>query len=685
MRLHRLRLGLRITLGFGLLVVLMLGISALSAMQLSGDRAQFATLGELATNKGRVWESVSLLESIGFAEAQFRMTGEPSLMDEAVRNEARAAELLRAAATTAISAQRKAAYLAVATDIETSAAARVRFATAQSAGFAERATLFAAGDILTAATAELVAAAAAGHDAALGSLASQLETAVLLVRVANWRFLATLDSKGVASFAGKAKAANEALAAVAQRAPAELKPQLTSVEAALRQYESGFARGSHALLDGVAIYDQDVQPMLRGMRARLGEAAKGVAEAADLSQRNMQETMDSDLWRQLALSGVVVLLGIGLALLIGRSITRPVTGMTAAMQRLAEGNHSVSIPARDNTDEIGDMARAVEVFKQNAIENAAMMRDREQEAAAKARRQVAMDHRTKDFGISVSGVMTSLLAAAATMRHSAEQVAEAAEGTRNATSGTVAGANESVRDLSSVAAATEEMAVSSTEISKQVSHVTSAVRAAVERATATDSKVVSLAQAAERIGDVVRLITDIAGRTNLLALNATIEAARAGEAGRGFAVVAGEVKALAAQTARATEQIGTQIVAIRDATGEAVASVRDVASAIGQVEAVATAIAAAVEEQAAATREITNSVQLVTTAMSGSAAAMERVLTIAESTDTTSRAALTAADEVGQTADTLRKEVGDFLAAMSSGEDGERREFDHRQAPPKAA
>ena len=165
----------------------------------------------------------------------------------------------------------------------------------------------------------------------------------------------------------------------------------------------------------------------------------------------------------------------------------------------------------------------------------------------------------------------------------------------------------------------------------------------------------------------MRLITDIAGQTNLLALNATIEAARAGEAGKGFAVVASEVKTLATQTARATDQIGAQIVAIRASTGEAVDAVRDVSLAIGQVASVATAIAAAVEQQAAATQEISASVQNVTQATSVAAQAMEQVLTIAEQTDLASRSVLTAADEVGQTAHTLRVEVNDFLSCDATG------------------
>jgi methyl-accepting chemotaxis protein len=357
--------------------------------------------------------------------------------------------------------------------------------------------------------------------------------------------------------------------------------------------------------------------------------------------------------------------GILIALLIARRISRPIVAMTRTMSELAAGDIDVVIPAIERRDEVGQIAKAVEVFKKSAIDNLRMTAAKAEEQAIRDRRQAAMDRHTQEFGASVSGVMASMVQSAADMRTAAGDMSEAARRTRDSTSHAVESASVSSRNLNAVAVAAEEMAASVREISQQVAHVTSVVRDAVERASETDAKVASLADAAERIGDVARLISDIAGQTNLLALNATIEAARAGDAGKGFAVVAGEVKALAAQTAHATEQIGAQIDAIRTATGEAVGAVRKVGSAIGQVDSVATAIAAAIEQQAAATQEISGSVQRVTSATGDAAQAMTQVLVIAGQTDTASQSVLTAAAEVGRTAETLRVEVDGFLDTVA--------------------
>ena len=420
--------------------------------------------------------------------------------------------------------------------------------------------------------------------------------------------------------------------------------------------------------DYVATTTPQLGTLLNVMYAA-GSASEAYAEQLAAEARTALVVMAS-----IAVFGLLA--AIGTLVLITRRVATPLTTMTAVMSRLAENDTSVEVPARDRGDEIGAMARSVQVFKDNLIENNRLTAEKAVDQAARDRRQAAMDRHTRDFGTSVSGVMASLVQSSADMRAAATEMSEAANRTNLSTSSAVEGVNTSSRNLNSVAVAAEQMAASINEISQQVAHVTSAVTQAVDRAAATDAKVAGMAEAADRIGDVVRLITDIASQTNLLALNATIEAARAGDAGTGFAVVAGEVKSLAAQTARATEQIGAQIVAIRGATSEAVTAVHEVSLAIGQVESVAGAIAAAVEEQAAATQEISSSVQTVTQATAAAAESMEQVLSIAGRTDTISQSVLTAAGGVGETADTLRTEVNEFLAAMSRGNADERRAYE---------
>jgi methyl-accepting chemotaxis protein len=372
--------------------------------------------------------------------------------------------------------------------------------------------------------------------------------------------------------------------------------------------------------------------------------------------------------------GAALLLAALLGTLLVRAIAQPVQAMTAAMTRLADGELDIDIPGGSRKDELGRMAATLLVFRDNARKARALQQEADQVRVQKERRQAAMDHHTQNFGTTISGVMGSLGNAAGEMRTTANDMAGQIRRIRDTALGTAEGATASSQNMAAVAAGAEEMAASINEISKQVAHVTTAVHTAIERAVTTDSKVASMAEAAERVGHVVQLITNIAGQTNLLALNATIEAARAGEAGKGFAVVAGEVKALAAQTAKATDEISAQIGAIRTTTEEAVGAMREVTNAISQVEQVATAIAAAVEEQAAATQEIASSVQKVTLTSEEAARAMQDVSGIAGQADESGKRVLTTAGLLGDTARTLRGEVDQFLAAMTSDKEEDRRQ-----------
>jgi methyl-accepting chemotaxis protein len=668
------RLRTRIFLGFGMLIALLLGIAAFGSYGLSVVGDEIDRMDDIASNANRLQELALRIEIIQRGMAVYRIDESSDSLQEVTAAETRAATLLAEAAANTLSQRRRDLFNGVAAKLRAVIANRERFAPLLAAGTAERKKLVVIGTTLQSAVTRITDAA--GGNAADGPPATSAHDAVLAAETTGLRFLASTDPIWIAVFKKDAATANAALSTLDRAASAEVKPAVPPLAAALAHYVASFDKASTALLESSSIYADRIGPDLHDMQIVTAKAQESLLSAFKVTSQRAYDTSSGTLTKQLGLSAAATVIGIVLALLIARTISRPVNGMTAAMTKLAAGDTGSEIPRRDNTDEIGEMARAVEVFRQQAIENSHLAATQDRQRVAKERRQKAMDLHIQEFGSSISGVMEGFALASAAMRQAASDVTEGARQTRASTSSTVDGATASSQDLSSVAAAAEEMAVTIDGISHQVAHVTVSVQTAVTRARETDAKVAGLSAAADRIGDVVRIITGIAGQTNLLALNATIEAARAGEAGKGFAVVAGEVKALAAQTARATEQIGAQIAAIRGATGEAVAAVREVGGAIGEVETVAIAIAAAVEQQAAATREITNRVQHVALTTSTAAAEMRTVLAIAEGTDASSQTALNASVEVGRTAETLRSEVTDFLAAMSKGDDAERRLYE---------
>jgi methyl-accepting chemotaxis protein len=378
---------------------------------------------------------------------------------------------------------------------------------------------------------------------------------------------------------------------------------------------------------------------------------------------------------------VLVLLGIasGVAVVAGylmvKGIAGPIQAMTAAMRRLAARDVSVVIPAQGRTDEVGQMAAAVEVFKENMIEADRLAAAEKAAQATRERRQAAMERYTQDFGASISGVMASLAGAAETMRTASQTMEKATSAVNIEAQGTADSAAKSSQDLVAVAAAVEQMTSSITEISRQVSTAADVARQAVERAEASHGTMQGLSDTTTRIGDVVHLISEIAGQTNLLALNATIEAARAGDAGKGFAVVAGEVKALAAQTAKATAEISGQIGMVRTATSEAVAAMTEIGGIIGKLDEVSAAISAAVEEQSATTREIAGSIQAVSAATATTASAMTQVVKAAQDASSASQEVMAGSNGIGTQAGTLRAEVDNFLKAVRE-DTGERGKYE---------
>ena len=343
-------------------------------------------------------------------------------------------------------------------------------------------------------------------------------------------------------------------------------------------------------------------------------------------------------------------------------IARPLQAMTAAMNTLATGQTGIVVPGTGRRDELGAMAAAVQVFKDNLIRTRVLEEETAQaRASAEEQRKAGMRQMADRFEAAVGGIVGSVSASATQLQATAQQMTSTAGETASQSTAVAAAAEEAASNVNTVAAAAEELGVSVSEISRQVAGSAGLAQAAVGEADQTAHLVEELSQAVVTIGDVVGLISTIAGQTNLLALNATIEAARAGEAGRGFAVVASEVKELASQTARATEEIGRHIGRIQGVTGQAVSAIGSITLRIREINAVAASIAAAVEEQGAATQEI---VRNVTQAATGTGEVTQNMTGLAQASEDTGAAAtqvLASASELSRQSEHLSAEVQRFL------------------------
>jgi methyl-accepting chemotaxis protein len=439
---------------------------------------------------------------------------------------------------------------------------------------------------------------------------------------------------------------------------------------------------------------------------RLSDVASKGAQA--LGQQSAAERTRALTVALVILALVLAFAAFGFFVTVSR-ITRPMAAMTGAMGRLANKDWSTEVPALDRVDEIGQMAKAVQVFKDGGIENERLQKEAEEtrirqaaqdeeqrrlkEEAAKAEErrereaeeaqrkaaeaQKAAEERAKaeaerqrkaemqaladGFEATVKAVVETVSSSASEMQSSSTSMSATAEETSRQATAVAAASEEASANVQTVASASEELSSTIQEITRQVAESTRMTRSAVDQAKATGETVDGLAQAASKIGDVVKLITDIASQTNLLALNATIEAARAGEAGKGFAVVASEVKSLANQTAKATDEIAQQIQSVQTATGEAVQAIQGIGKTIEQVSEIATTIASAMEQQGAATKEISRNVQQ---AAAGTQEVSKNIVSVTQASGEVGSAATQmngAASELARQAETLSSEVDRFI------------------------
>ena len=371
------------------------------------------------------------------------------------------------------------------------------------------------------------------------------------------------------------------------------------------------------------------------------------------------------IWIYTALGFAALLCALA-GLMIIVSVSSPIQAMTTAMKRLADHDLTTIVEGIERKDEIGSMANAVQVFKDNMIKGDELAAAQAAENEAKQKRAARLEGLTNAFETKVGTLVQSLSAAATEMESTASSKTDLAEQGNSKAMMVATASEQTSANVQTVATATEELSASIQEISKQVATSSRIANQAVEDARATDAVVQELAVGAQKIGEIIQLINDIAGQTNLLALNATIEAARAGDAGKGFAVVASEVKSLATQTAKATDEISTQITQIQNATGQAVTAINGIGATIQEMSEIAAAIASAVEEQGAATLEISRNVQQ---AAQGTEEVSRSIIDVKQaSTDTGAASAqvLGAAGELARNSNDLSSEVDSFLAGVKA-------------------
>lgn len=436
------------------------------------------------------------------------------------------------------------------------------------------------------------------------------------------------------------------------------------------KFRSELARLSQevSVHDARAYGDNDAN---RSNRKKLNELIVATAASMAAEVTDNQDKLDS-LYRNAKIAiSLIVVLGAAfaslMAWLVARSgIIRPLTDIRQSMTQLAAGALEADIPGEDRKDEVGGMAKAVAIFKRNAVEKRSMDEAARREQKAKEERQIRIDALLQKFDRSAAGVVTNVSSASTELSQTAEQMSGVARHTSDQSNQAATASDQTSQNVQSVASAAEEMASTVREIASQVSRSTEVVQEAIRKVDTADQSSKALVEASQSINAITAMIESIANQINLLALNATIESARAGEAGKGFAVVASEVKNLATQATRATEQIREQLASVQQLSGTVANELVDVKNAVEQVREYSSAIAAAVEEQSAATNEIVSNMQVAASGVDQISRSVTDIKQSAETTTTSTRQVLDAAKMLSQQSEMLNLEVRTFLDGIKA-------------------
>jgi len=500
------------------------------------------------------------------------------------------------------------------------------------------------------------------------------------------RYVATYQSRAYQLVVENTKEGNARLLAEAQaseknygtamdKVRADVPEQAGAIDAAVSSVRQAFAACGPVLrfaatatsaednLKAVARLKGECDPLLQtGIQATI-TMVDGLTAYAAKASGGLSDHTDSTIRTVVIAVGAGLLATIAAALWIGlQGLSRPIGRLNAVMELFARNELTAETPGVGRGDELGAMARTVEVFKTNALEVNRLRADLEAQKlrTEQERRQTMIDLAAK-FEANVGGIINGVSSASTELQSTAESMAATAEETTRQATTVAAASEQATQNVQTVAAASEELSASIREISQQVAHTSEQIKEGVRQAAVSSEQMLGLTAVAAEIGDVVKIISEIASQTNLLALNATIEAARAGDAGKGFAVVASEVKALANQTAQATGKIATQIKAIQEATQTSSQSIHGITETINKVNETATAIAAAVEEQGAATQEISRN---VLQAAQGTQEVSSNITGVSQAAQQTGSAAvqvLASAGELSRNGEALQAQVAAFL------------------------
>jgi methyl-accepting chemotaxis protein len=510
---------------------------------------------------------------------------------------------------------------------------------------------------------DIAKAAYESKDMGLAALAGMAQERLMASRLTALKFLAEPDAKLIDQQGEELKQFLDLTERLTKATDNAARQKLALEIADLgKRYDEAFDEAAKAVLEVNALVTIAMPKDAEEIGALMAETTGGQRQVLAKLEKDTDEDLEGDIKVTAILSLAAFVLGALLAWFIARGVTGPVNGMTNAMTKLAEGDQTTEIPSTRNKDELGSMAKAVLVFKENMIKAERLQAEQEEmKRLAEVEKRRAINEMADNFEKSVMGIVNSVSSSATELQASAQSLSSVAEQTQRQSTAVSAASEQASTNVQTVAAAAEELASSIKEISRQVDQASKVSTGAVNEALKVNSMVEGLAQAANKIGEVVNLINDIASQTNLLALNATIEAARAGDAGKGFAVVANEVKGLANQTAKATDEISGQISSVQNATKEAVDAIKGISGTITQISEISAAIASAVEEQGAATGEISRNVQQAAAGTAEVSSNITNVLQASTETGHASTQVLDAATGLSQQAEHLKEDVSRFI------------------------